>query len=69
MDIYSTPGSKIKFDPKDNGWPYQNEEARKRLEVGSIYTVDRIEVGSWMSYVYIEEYPGYGFNTVLFEDI
>lgn len=39
------------------------------LERGRIYNLDYIEVYDWFSYVYLTEFPGVHFNSVLFEEI
>jgi hypothetical protein len=68
MDIYSKPGTKIVFINK-NGYDHERESANKILKVGQIYTVESIDVRSFVSYVKLEEVPGKGFNTVMFERI
>lgn len=39
------------------------------LTVGELYTVDCVEVHSWHTKVYLKEFPGVEFNSVLFEEI
>lgn len=76
MDIdYPNPkGLKVLFADK-NGSDFDREFALKMgLEPGQMYTVDRLEVGSWSSTVYLEEtnhltFPNGGqvcFNSVMF---
>lgn len=65
MDINAPAGTKIVFTGK-NGWESEKQEALKRLKVGETYTVISTDIGGWKTYVYIEEYPGYGFNSVHF---
>lgn len=67
MDIYSRPGTKIKFDA-GGGWEDDKEKAKQVLTVGSIYTVSSIDVRSSHSYVHLEEVSG-GFNTVMFKKV
>jgi hypothetical protein len=39
------------------------------LEVGKIYHIDFLDVRSWHTDVYLKEFPGMWFNSVLFEEI
>lgn len=39
------------------------------LEVGETYTVENVEVHSWHTLVYLKEFPGKEFNSVVFEEI
>lgn len=68
MALECKPGTKIRYTGK-NGWDFDQIESRKRLEVGREYTVSSIDIGSWKSWVYLVEYPGYGFNTVHFVEV
>lgn len=67
MDIYSTKGTKVIFN-NINGHDYDLEHARKYLKEGEKYTVDFIDVGAWSTSVYLEEFPGISFNSVMFDD-
>ena len=68
MDIYSEPGTKIVFIDK-NGTNFDRAEAEKILKVGQIYTVSKIDINSWISYVTLEEVPDRTFNSVMFDNI
>lgn len=65
MDIYSSPGTKVRF-LNQNGHDYQREDALKYFAEGQVLTVDEIDVGSWSSSVKFQELPGKWFNTVMF---
>lgn len=69
MDIYSKPGTPVKFVNPTFGYEYHQETARKHLKVGNIYTVKETVVDSWHTDVYLEEVPGVPFNSVLFDNI
>lgn len=38
------------------------------LKPEEVYEVSSVEVHSWHSYVYLKNYPGVPFNTVMFEN-
>lgn len=45
---------------------------KDELEIGKLYTVKEVEVDSWCTAVYLEEFPyerGYAFNSVYFEEL
>ena len=67
MDIYTQAGSKVVFTG-EGGYDDHNKESNRFLKVGGIYTVDRIEVGSWTPFVTLKGIEG-GWNTVMFENI
>lgn len=67
MDIYSPIGSKVKFV----GQHGSNEDlfkAHRILHVGCEYTITNIDVGSWVTYVYLDGYVE-RFNSVMFENV
>lgn len=68
MDIWAKHGHKVIFQPGNNGYESQNKDAREVLELEKVYTVDHVQVESWISYVQLVEVPGKVFNTVLFND-
>lgn len=56
------------FAHPDYGYPYQQEHCKVLgLEVGKSYEMHKIEVGSSSSTVYLKDFPGKYFNSVLFE--
>lgn len=60
-------GSKVKADILDAGRIQDQEQAHKFLTKDRIYEVESLEVGFWMSYICLKEFPGLKFNTVHFE--
>lgn len=68
MSIYAPEGTKVKF-MNENGFDREKEYANKILDKNQIYTVDRVEVGGWVSYVYLKEFPNEAFNTVMFKEV
>lgn len=70
MDIYAKKGHKVIVTEQGmrNGWKSDEENVAKHLKVDGIYTVERTEVSSWSTAVYLQEIPGVRFNSVHFED-
>ena len=68
MNIHAKRGTIIVFNHPNAGLPHEQEEARRKLDVNSIYTVERTDVHSFKTYVYLQEIPGIPFNSVLFEE-
>lgn len=64
MDIYSRPGTKVKFIGR-NGHDYQLAKAKEIFTEGQILTIKQIDVSNWSSSVQFEEVGGW-FNTVMF---
>src|SRR6185312_10610801 len=69
MDIYAQPGTKVIFDNPKNGYAYDQADCRKHLTVGQIYTVERTDVHSAYTDVWLQEVPGVSFNSVMFSDM
>lgn len=67
MNIYSKEGSKLIYLGK-NGEDYEREKANLFLKKGETYTVDRIDLHRSFSLVYLKEFPGMRFNTVMFRN-
>ncbi|MDO8558373.1 MAG: hypothetical protein Q7S09_04280 [bacterium] len=68
MNIYAKPGSRVVFSHPNNGYPGDQKNAQRHLQVGHTYTVERTEVHSFSTRVFLQEVPGTFFNSVLFED-
>lgn len=52
------------------GYESDRESALKSgLVPGGIYTIRYIDIGSWSSDVFLKEFPGQGFNTVMFKEV
>lgn len=74
MDINAPEGTKVKplFDSDGkimNGYDHDIEHAMKHLKQGETYTVDRTEIHSWHTKVYLQEIPGVPFNSVHFTQL
>lgn len=69
MNIYAKPGTKIKFSRPTAGYEHHQETAARYLTVGNVYTVHETDVGGWHTDVYLTEFPGIAFNSVMFSDI
>jgi len=53
-------GTKVKFvKPIDHHWFINLVEDQKLLEVGNIYTVEKVEVASSSTYLWLQEIPIY----------
>lgn len=65
MNIYTCPGQQVVFAFPNNGYPYQQEEAKKLLTVGQKYTVRCTDVSQSSTAVYLEGFDR-PFNSVLF---
>lgn len=59
-------GDKIRFTG-EGGYDSDKVRADKYLTLDEIYTVDYVDIGNWMSDVYLREIPDVDFNTVMFE--
>lgn len=70
MNIYAAKGYKVMVTPKsiNNGSLEDIKSIVDQLEIGKIYLVERTEVSSWSTKVYLQgiDYP---FNSVNFEEI
>lgn len=67
MNIYAEKRHKVKCTRRECGFN-DYKENENPLVVGQVYTVDYTIVGGWNTDVYLEEFPGMFFNSVLFED-
>lgn len=41
----------------------------KLLKIGRVYEIERIEVYSWYTWIFLKKYPDLHFNYIWFEDI
>lgn len=68
MDIYSEKGTKVIYmgcSDEQVRWGH-GDDPRGILIPGAVYTVDHTDVHGWHTDVYLEEYPGKKFNSVVF---
>ena len=69
MNIFNASvGSKIVFCHPENGSNYDKKKTPEYLKVGGVYTVSQIDIGSFNTYIYVEEVPNVKFNSVMFDD-
>lgn len=69
MNIYALKGFQVKcITLALNGYVYEDEIAQKYLELNKIYTIDRTEVRSSSTKVYLEGIEE-EFNSCFFEDV
>lgn len=68
MDIFNIQiGNKVVFTGR-NGGDEENKVANEILTVGEKYTINSFYMGRWHSTIELVEFPGNGFNTVMFND-
>ncbi len=66
LDIFNTePGTKIYY-VSQGGYPHQQQAADKLLAQGVPYTVETVDVHNYHTDIYLEEFPGIPFNSVMF---
>ena len=70
LDIYAKSGTKVRGEFENgkikHGHDHDQEHAMKYLKPDTIYTIDRTEVDSWHTDVYLKEFPNISFNSVHF---
>jgi len=70
MNIYAAKkGVMVVFNHPKAGYPLHQKTAAAHLIVGQVYVVERVEVGSWHTDVWLKEVPDVRFNSVLFDDV
>ncbi len=69
MNIYALKGHKVRCVSLEAPYNYQTERAKKHLEIGKEYTVERTEVHSSSTDVILQELPEIEFSSGLFEDV
>lgn len=67
MDIFNNKCRKIKCIRNDND--VIDGRYSHLLTVGELYTINYMEVHSFVTYVHLEEFPDCYFNSVLFEEV
>lgn len=68
MDIYTPIGSKVIFSFPNNGTEHEQNIAKKYLILNKEYTIEKIEIGSWHTDVFLKEIKNISFNSVLFSN-
>ena len=71
MNIYALKGHKVIVTEESivAGYELDIKRQLEQLKVGATYTIDRTEVDSSQTYVWIKEIPRMSFNSVAFEDV
>ena len=69
MDIFNTKPRKIKCVRDDEHGMMVYSRNNHLLEIGKIYEISSIDVDKWFTGVYLKEFPGVPFNSVLFEEV
>lgn len=74
LDINAPKGTKVKclFNENGvvkNGYEADQQHAGEYLKQNKVYVIDKTEVGSWRTSVFLEEFPGISFNSVHFISI
>ena len=69
MNIHNTKVRKIRCISNDSDVWGGGGENHYLLEIGKEYTLEDIDVHSWHTIIYIEEFPNIEFNSVAFEEI
>ena len=59
-------GCKVKVVTLNAGYEHEEKEAKSLFQLGDIYTVESVEVGSWSSEIELKEFPNKKFNSVFF---
>jgi len=68
MNRRAEHGDKVVFKHPDKGCEFDQELARKHLQVDEVYTVDITYVHSYHTDVFLIEVPRVPFSSVLFEN-
>lgn len=69
MNIYALAGHKVKCSVAENGSEHDKQMRAQYLENGKEYTIARTYVEGWSTDVYLKEFEGIRFNSVLFVDV
>lgn len=68
MYIYAQKGHRVVFTHPNAGRDDEIKDAAEYLTVGETYTVDKTEVHSFHTNVWLEEIPDVYFNNCMFDD-
>ena len=69
FDIWNSSKRKVVCVSNDSEGMIKHSHNHPLLEVGKEYTVVDVEVHSWHTVVYLEEFPSKGFNSVAFNEV
>lgn len=65
--LHCERGSKVIAADLDAGFEHDSKQANDLLAKGQVYEVEKINIGSWISAIWLKEFPGKKFNTVHFK--
>ena len=68
MRVNAPKGQKVRY-LDEHGYESDLITARRYLVKDNEYTVEKTDVGSWRTSVYLQEYPDIPFNSVHFEEL
>lgn len=68
MNIYAIKGHKVKLETLTAGYDSEKETVKELLNFDTEYTIERTNVYSWSTTVYLQEFPNVAFNSVFFKD-
>lgn len=69
MNIWANKGYRVRCYTLSAGNENHQKIAEQYLTLDAEYTVEYTEVSSWKTYVFLQEIPGVGFNSVFFVDV
>lgn len=69
MNIWNSKPREVLCIRNDTDPMMQVCENHHLLEIGKTYTIQYVEVHCWHTVVYLYEFPGKQFNSVMFEEL
>lgn len=67
--LHAERGCLVAVKSIDAGYTSQADQAKELFNIGDVYTVESVSVGSSSSSITLKEFPGKHFNTVFFKRI
>ena len=65
--LHCERGSKVVAVNLNAGFGHDSKAANALLVKGQVYEVEKINISSWISAIWLKEFPGKKFNTVHFK--
>lgn len=56
-----------RFSYPEDGWDGDRKRAAELLTPGRVYLISKMEVGNSLTEIFLHDFPGVGFNSVMFE--
>jgi hypothetical protein len=69
IDIYSRPGTKVRYANPNAGYPGETRKAKEHLDPEKVYTVHHTDVYDAHTDVWLDEVPNKHFNSCLFDEV